>query len=207
MNHKSGAVLVLSGPSGAGKSSLIKKIENDIGDFYFSISTTTRPMRDGEIEGVHYHFVDEEEFKKDVEADNFLEYAIVHGNYYGTSLKPVKEALLAGKLVLFDIDVQGNIAINSRLGDITTSVFITPPTLSELIKRLQNRSTDSEDVIQKRLKMAKREIQRISEYDYMVVNDDIDVAAQTLRLIAKAARMKIPSEEINSFIQEWEDID
>jgi guanylate kinase len=207
MNHKSGAVLVLSGPSGAGKSSLIKKIENDIGDFYFSISTTTRPMRDGEIEGVHYHFVDEEEFKKDVEADNFLEYAIVHGNYYGTSLKPVKEALLAGKLVLFDIDVQGNIAVNSRLGDITTSVFITPPTLSELIKRLQNRSTDSEDVIQKRLKMAKREIQRISEYDYMVVNDDIDVAAQTLRLIAKAARMKIPSEEINSFIQEWEDID
>jgi len=207
MNHKSGAVLVLSGPSGAGKSSLIKKIENDIGDFYFSISTTTRPMRDGEIEGVHYHFVDEEEFKKDVEADNFLEYAIVHGNYYGTSLKPVKEALLAGKLVLFDIDVQGNIAVNSRLGDITTSVFITPPTLSELKKRLQNRSTDSEDVIQKRLKMAKREIQRISEYDYMVVNDDIDVAAQTLRLIAKAARMKIPSEEINSFIQEWEDID
>ena len=207
MNNKSGAVLVLSGPSGAGKTSLIQKIADDIGDFYFSISTTTRPMRDGEIEGIHYHFVSKEEFKKDVEADEFLEYAVVHGNYYGTSLKPVKEALLAGKLVLFDIDVQGNTAVNSRLGDITTPVFITPPTLSELKKRLKNRSTDSDEVMQNRLKMAKREIQRISEYDYMIINDDIDVAAQTLKLIAKAARMKIPSEEINSFIQEWEDID
>jgi guanylate kinase len=207
MNNKSGAVLVLSGPSGAGKTSLIQKIADDIGDFYFSISTTTRPIRDGEVEGIHYHFVGREEFKKDVEADEFLEYAVVHGNYYGTSLKPVKKALLAGKLVLFDIDVQGNTAVNSRLGDITTSVFITPPTLSELKKRLKNRSTDSDEVMQNRLKMAKREIQRISEYDYMIINDDIDVAAQTLKLIAKAARMKIPSEEINSFIQEWEDID
>ena len=206
MNKRSGAVLVLSGPSGAGKTSLIESIADDIGEFYFSISTTTRPKREGETEGVHYHFVNEEEFQKDIEADNFLEYAIVHGNHYGTSLKPVREALLAGKLVLFDIDVQGNTAVNSRLGDITTSVFITPPTLSELKKRLDNRSTDSEDVIEKRLKMAKREIQRISEYDYMIVNDNFEEAAEVLKLIAKAARMKIPSEEINSFIQEWEDI-
>jgi guanylate kinase len=197
----------MNNKSGAGKTSLIQKIADDIGDFYFSISTTTRPIRDGEVEGIHYHFVGREEFKKDVEAGEFLEYAVVHGNYYGTSLKPVKKALLAGKLVLFDIDVQGNTAVNSRLGDITTSVFITPPTLSELKKRLKNRSTDSDEVMQNRLKMAKREIQRISEYDYMIINDDIDVAAQTLKLIAKAARMKIPSEEINSFIQEWEDID
>lgn len=206
MNKKSGAVLVLSGPSGAGKTSLIKNIANEIGDFYFSISTTTRPMREGEIEGVHYHFVDEEEFKKDIEADNFLEYAIVHGNHYGTSLRPVREALVAGKLVLFDIDVQGNTAVNSRLGDITTSVFITPPTLSELEKRLRDRSTDSEEVMDGRLKMAKREIQRISEYDYMIVNDNFEDASDILKLIAKAARMKIPSEEINSFIQKWEDV-
>jgi len=207
MNKHSGAVLVLSGPSGAGKTSLIKNIENEIGDFYFSISTTTRPIREGEVEGVHYHFVDEEEFKKDIEADNFLEYAIVHGNHYGTSLKPVREALAAGKLVLFDIDVQGNTAVNSRLGDITTSVFITPPTLSELKKRLENRSTDSEEVMQGRLKMAKREIQRISEYDYMIVNDNFEEASEVLKLIAKAAKMKIPSEEINCFIQAWEDIE
>lgn len=207
MNTQSGAVLVLSGPSGAGKTSLIKNIANDIGDFYFSISTTTRPIREGEVDGVNYYFVSEEEFQKDIKADNFLEYAMVHGNHYGTSIKPVREALNEGKLVLFDIDVQGNTAINSRLGDITTSVFITPPTLSELKKRLENRSTDSQEVMQGRLKMAKREIQRISEYDYMIVNDDFEEASNILKLIAKAARVKIPSEEINCFIQAWEDIE
>ena len=206
MNHKSGAVLVLSGPSGAGKSSLIDKISGDIGDYYFSLSTTTRPKREGEIEGVHYHFVDEEEFKKDIENDMFLEYAVVHGNYYGTSLKPVKEALNAGKLVLFDIDVQGNASVNNRLGDISTSVFITPPTLSELKTRLENRSTDSDEVIERRMKMAKREVQRISEYDYLVVNDDLDKAAEILKLIAITARLKVPNEEINDFVQKWEDI-
>lgn len=207
MNKESGAVLVLSGPSGAGKSSLIKKISSDIGDCYFSISTTTRPIRDGEVEGVHYHFVSEEEFKKDIEDDNFLEYAVVHGNYYGTSLNPVREALHTGKLVLFDIDVQGNTAVNNRLGDITTSVFITTPTLSILKERLNNRSTDSQEVIDGRMHMAKREVQRISEYDYLVINDDLDDAAEVLRLIAKSARMKIPSNDINSFVQKWEDID
>lgn len=207
MNLHSGAVLILSGPSGAGKSSLIKKISNDIGDYYFSISTTTRPIRKGEIEGIHYHFVSVDEFKEDIKSDHFLEYAVVHGNYYGTSLKPVKEALTAGKLVIFDIDVQGNTAVKNRLGDISTSVFITPPTLSELKRRLDNRLTDSKEVIDARIKMAKREVQRISEYDYLVVNDDLDVAAITLKLIAIAAKLKIPSDEINDFVQKWEDIE
>lgn len=204
--EKNGVVLVLSGPSGAGKSSLINKISNDIGDYHFSISTTTRPMREGEQEGVHYHFVSEEEFKKDIQEDNFLEYAQVHGNYYGTSLKPVKKALSQGKLVIFDIDVQGNMAVQNRLGDITTSVFITPPSLSELERRLVNRSTDSQDVIDARIKMAKREIQRTSEYDFLVVNDDINIAAGVLRQIAITARLKIPHDKINAFVQEWEDI-
>jgi len=199
-----GVVLVLSGPSGAGKSSLIDKIVDDIGDYYFSISTTTRPMREGEKEGVHYHFVSEEEFLEDINEDHFLEHAVVHGNYYGTSLKPVKEALHQGKLVIFDIDVQGNTAINNRLGDITTSVFITPPSLSELKRRLISRSTDSDDVIENRLNMAKREIQRTSEYDYLIVNDDLDVAADVLRQIAITARLKIPTDRINNFVQEWE---
>ncbi len=206
MVEHNGVVLVLSGPSGAGKSSLINKISADIGDFYFSISTTTRPIREGEEEGVHYHFVSEEEFKKDIEEDYFLEYAVVHGNYYGTSLKPVKKALSKGKLVIFDIDVQGNTAVNNRLGDITTSVFITPPSLSELEKRLLNRSTDSREVIDGRIKMAKREIQRIAEYDFLVINDDLDVAADVLRQIAITARLKIPQDRINSFVQKWEDI-
>ena len=207
MNTKSGAVLVLSGPSGAGKSSLINKIKDDIGECYFSISTTTRPIRDGEVHGVHYYFVSKEEFTKDVEDDNFLEYAVVHGNYYGTSLKPVKKALHEGKLVLFDIDVQGNNAVINRLGDITTSVFITTPTLSELKIRLNNRLTDTQEVIENRIKMAKKEVQRISEYDYLVINDDLDEAADILRLIAKAARMKVPGDDINKFVHNWEDID
>jgi len=207
MYKNNGVVLVLSGPSGAGKSSLINSISDDIGDYYFSISTTTRPIRDGEEEGVHYHFVSKEEFQKDIEEDYFLEYALVHGNYYGTSLKPVKEALHKGKLVIFDIDVQGNTAVNNRLGDITTSVFITPPTLSELKKRLLNRSTDSKEVIENRINMAKKEIQRTSEYDFIVINDDFDLAASVLKQIAKTARIKIPTEEINKFVQKWEDIE
>lgn len=203
MNKKSGAILVLSGPSGAGKSSLINKISNDIGSIYFSISTTTRPKREGEIEGVHYHFVTQEEFNREIEEEMFLEYALVHGNYYGTSLSPVKKALKEGKLVIFDIDVQGHDAVQNRLADITTSVFITTPTLEVLKKRLLNRSTDSEEIIAKRLDMATREVQRISEYDFLIVNDDLDKAADVLVAIAKAARMKIPTQSINEFVQMW----
>lgn len=204
--ENNGVVLVLSGPSGAGKSSLINKIADDIGEYYFSISTTTRAMREGEEDGVHYHFVTKEEFEKEIENDNFLEYALVHGNYYGTSLLPVKQALSEGKLVVFDIDVQGNTAVKNRLGDITTSVFISPPTLSELERRLRARSTDDEDVIQNRMKMARREIQRIAEYDFLVINDDLDVAAEVLKQIAITARLKIPNDRINSFVQSWEDM-
>ncbi len=203
MNTKTGAILVLSGPSGAGKSSLISKIINQIGTTYFSISTTTRAMRAGEINGVHYHFVTVEEFKKEIEEEMFLEYAVVHGNYYGTSLGPVKKALKEGKLVIFDIDVQGHDAVMHRLSDITTSVFVTTPSLEELKKRLYARCTDSDDIINKRLEMAIREVQRISEYEYLVVNDNLDEAAQVLVSIAKAARMKIPTQTINEFVQVW----
>lgn len=205
MNRNSGAILVLSGPSGAGKSSLINKIKDQIGPIYFSISTTTRGMREGEVDGVHYHFVTVDTFKKDIEEEMFLEYAVVHGNYYGTSLGPVKQALKEGKLVIFDIDVQGHDAVQNRLSDITTSVFITTPTLKELTKRLYNRSTDSEEVIAGRIEMAKREVQRISEYDFLVVNDNLDEAAEILVSIAKAARMKIPTLQINEFVQKWEE--
>lgn len=203
MNHSSGAILVLSGPSGAGKSSLINKIIDKIGPTYFSISTTTRALRAGEQDGVHYHFVTQEAFKAEIESEMFLEYAMVHGNYYGTSLAPVKKALKEGKLVIFDIDVQGHDAVQHRLSDITTSVFITTPTLEELEKRLYSRSTDSKEVIAKRLDMAKREVQRISEYDFLIVNDDLESAAQVLTLVAQAARMKIPTQRINEFVQQW----
>ena len=201
-----GAILVLSGPSGAGKSSLVHKIIDDIGECYFSISTTTRPMREGEVDGVDYHFVDKAEFEREIEDDQFLEYAVVHGNYYGTSLRPVKKALEEGKLVVFDIDVQGNAAVQNRLGDITTSVFITPPTLSELKRRLENRSTDAQDVIEKRLQMAKKEIQRVSEYEFLLINDDLEAAADKLQTIATTARFKKSNDEINAFVNQWEDM-
>jgi guanylate kinase len=206
MNYKHGAILVLSGPSGAGKSSLINKIIDDIGDCYFSISTTTRPKRDGEEDGVHYNFVTKEEFEQDIKDGYFLEYATVHSNYYGTSLKPVKEALIDKKLVIFDIDVQGNEAVVKRLGDITTSVFITTPSLNELERRLKNRSTDSDEVIKNRLKMAKEEVKRVDEYDYLIINDKLDEAAEILKAIANAARLKISSKDINEFMKKWEDI-
>ena len=205
MNRSSGAILVLSGPSGAGKSSLINKIKDHIGPIYFSISTTTRAIREGEIDGVHYHFVTVDEFKKDIDQEMFLEYAVVHGNYYGTSLGPVKQALKEGKLVIFDIDVQGHDAVQNRLSDITTSVFITTPTLEELKQRLYNRSTDTQEVIERRIEMAKREVQRISEYDFLVVNDDLEEASEILISIAKAARMKIPTLQINEFVHQWEE--
>lgn len=205
--NKRGAILVLSGPSGAGKSTLLNKVIDDIGECYFSISTTTRPIREGEENGVHYHFVSEEEFEQDIQEDMFLEHAYVHGNYYGTSIKPVKSALKAAKLVIFDIDVQGNAVVAKRLGDITTSIFISPPTLSELKHRLESRKTDSKEVINRRVKMAKKEIQRICEYDFLIVNDNLEEAANMLRIIAKAARLKIAGNEINEFTNKWEDID
>ena len=207
MYEETGAILVLSGPSGAGKSTLLNEIIDDIGECYFSISTTTRKIREGESNGIHYHFVKEEEFKQDIEDDMFLEHAYVHGNYYGTSIRPVKNALRAGKLVIFDIDVQGNAVVTSRLGDITTSVFISPPTLSELKKRLEARKTDDQEVIDGRIKMARKEIHRICEYDYLVINDDLETAAKSLRTIAKAARLKTAGSDINEFSQKWEDID
>ncbi|MDF1881253.1 guanylate kinase, partial [Sulfurimonas sp. MAG313] len=149
-------------------------------------------------------FVDHEEFKKDIEEEHFLEYALVHGNYYGTSIKPVKEALKRGEIVIFDIDVQGHDAVQNRLADITTSVFITTPSLKELKRRLTSRGTDSKEVIDARIDMATREVQRISEYDYIVVNDDLDLAATQLISIAHASRLKIPSMEISEFIHDWE---
>lgn len=205
MSKQGGTVLVLSGPSGAGKSSLINKVTSDIGAYYFSISTTTRPIRDGEEEGVHYYYVTKEEFEKDIEAGNFLEYAEVHGNYYGTSLTPVREALLDGKLVIFDIDVQGNAIVKHRLGEIMTSVFVTTPSISILQERLQSRATDAQEVIDKRINMAKREVQRISEYDYLIINDNLDEAAQKLKDIIKISTLKLSENEINDFVNYWEE--
>ncbi|SFV90972.1 Guanylate kinase [hydrothermal vent metagenome] len=198
-----GAILVLSGPSGAGKSTIINAASDEIGEYYFSISTTTRAPRVGEVDGKDYFFVTKEAFEEDIKAGNFLEYAQVHGNYYGTSLKPVREALEAGKLVIFDIDVQGHRLVRAKMNDITTSAFITPPTLKELEKRLRQRCTDTDEVITRRIENAKEEIRAVGEYDFTIINDTIAEAAKEFVIVAKAARLKQSREDEEAFIRQW----
>jgi len=127
----------------------------------------------------------------------------VHGNYYGTSLKPVREALEEGKLVLFDIDVQGHRLVRAKMNEITTSAFITPPTLNELETRLRARCTDDESVIMQRLENAKEEILAVGEYDFIIINDTIDDAAKEFVIVAKAARLKQSQEDEEKFITHW----
>jgi len=198
-----GAILVLSGPSGAGKSTIINAASKEIGEYYFSISTTTRQPRVGEKDGVDYFFVTKESFEEDIKAGNFLEYAEVHGNYYGTSLKPVHEALSEGKLVIFDIDVQGHRLVRAKMNDITTSAFITPPTLRELETRLRARCTDDESVIVNRVENAKSEIKAVGEYDFTIINDIVEKAAKEFVIVAKAARLKQSKEDEEKFIIQW----
>ncbi|MDD2640665.1 MAG: guanylate kinase [Arcobacteraceae bacterium] len=202
MTQNKGAILILSGPSGCGKSTLLKEVYKDISDYYFSISTTTRAAREGEKHGVDYYFVSKEEFEKDIEAGNFLEYANVHGNYYGTSLKPIMKALHENKLVIFDIDVQGHKIVRKKLNDIITSVFITTPSLKELEFRLNNRSTDSKEVIQKRIINAQEEIKSFLKYDYLIINDNLQEASKQLVSIANAARVKSKLSSL-TIIQDW----
>lgn len=203
--RQKGAILVLSGPSGAGKSTIISAASSEIGEYYFSISTTTRDPRMGEEDGRDYFFVSKESFEEDIKAGNFLEYAEVHGNYYGTSLKPVNQALEEGKLVIFDIDVQGHRLVRAKMNDITTSAFITPPSLRELENRLRARCTDTEEVILNRLKNARDEIEAVSEYDFTIINDSVDEAAEEFVIVAKAARLKYSKEAEEKFIAQWLD--
>jgi len=198
-----GAILVLSGPSGAGKSTIIHKAGEAIGGYHFSISTTTRQPREGEVHGVDYYFVSKDEFEEGIKARHFLEYATVHGNYYGTSLLPVKEALNQEKLVIFDIDIQGHRLVRAKLGDIITSAFITPPTLSELENRLYSRSTDTKEVIAKRVEGAKKEIKAVAEYDFLIINDDIESAVEEFTLVANSARLKHSKKDLKSFVAKW----
>ena len=202
MTHK-GAILVLSGPSGAGKSTIINAASDKIGEYYFSISTTTRAARAGEENGVDYFFVSKESFEEDIKAGNFLEYAQVHGNYYGTSLKAVRLALDKGKLVIFDIDVQGHRLVRAKMNDITTSAFITPPTLKELETRLRARCTDDESVIVNRMENAKNEIKAVGEYDFTIINDIVEIAAKQFVIVAKAARLKQSTEDELKFVSQW----
>jgi guanylate kinase len=203
IKEKKGAILIISGPSGCGKSTLLKEVYKDISDYYFSISTTTRAPRVGEVNGVDYFFVTKEEFEADIKNGDFLEYAKVHDNYYGTSLKPINKALDEGKLVIFDIDVQGHEIVRSKLDSIVTSVFITTPSLEILETRLNSRNTDSTEIIEKRIKNAKGEVEYFQDYDYLIINDDLEVAAKQLVSIANITRIKSKLFNKNTIVSSW----
>ena len=198
-----GAILILSGPSGCGKSTLLKEIYKNIDNYYFSISTTTRTPRAGEQDGVDYYFVSKEDFEKDIEEGNFLEWAKVHDNYYGTSLKPIIEALNDGKLVIFDIDVQGHKIVRKKLNSQVTSVFITTPSLSILKDRLYSRNSDSNEIIEKRLSNAKEEIDSFLDYDYLIINDDLHKATKEILAIANIARAKTKLFDKELLLHSW----
>jgi len=196
-------MLIISGPSGSGKSSLMSEMFKKVDDIHFSISTTTREVRDGETEGVDYYYIGKEEFEKDIDEGLFLEWAKVHDNYYGTSLKPILKALHNGKLVVFDIDVQGHKIAREKFGGAITSVFITTPNQDELQSRLINRETDSAEVIDKRINNAVLEMTRVREYDYVLINDDFEKTLEKLTAIAISSRCKVHSIDVEEFISSW----
>jgi len=199
-----GSILVISGPSGSGKTSLARSVCEDLGDkAYFSISTTTRPMRDGERDGVDYFFVSKEEFLEDVEKGYFLEWAEVHGNFYGTSKKQINEALSEGKIVFLDIDVQGHELVRKAYPDIVTSVFVTTPNKEVLIERLKNRGTETEESLKTRLINALNEMKRIEEYDFLLINDEFEEAKEFLRAVAISSLIKKSKYDISKFIDSW----
>lgn len=197
-----GAVLIISGPSGCGKSTLTQELLRVIPNLYFSISTTTRAMRQGEQDGVHYHFVSEQEFLTQVQEGRFLEWAQVHNNYYGTSLEPITHALEQDKLVLFDVDVQGHRDIKAHFGDFAQSVFITTKNKEILKSRLQSRQTDDEHTIEFRLIQAYEEMQHLHTFDYLLVNDDITQAREAITAIAKSLLYR-NTRQNEELLQNW----
>lgn len=198
-----GRILILSGPSGSGKSTLCKILQEHFSDIYFSISTTTRAPREGERDGVDYHFVSQDRFIADIKQGAFLEWAQVHNNYYGTALSPITQALEQGKLVIFDVDVQGHQSIKEHYGNLARSVFITTRSKEVLRKRLENRQTDSAQNIELRLLHAYNEMQQLSHFDYLIVNDDIQSAKRAIIGIATSLEF-IPQPSIYQSL--WQDV-
>lgn len=183
-------MLVLSSPSGAGKSTISRRILSEHENLTMSISATTRPMRPGEKDGKDYIFVDQPEFDRMVETRELLEYATVFGNSYGTPKAPVEEALSAGHDVLFDVDWQGTQQLKQNARDDLVSIFILPPSIEELERRLYARAQDSEEVVKGRMAKATSEMSHWAEYDYIIVNQELDVSVQQVESILSAERLK-----------------
>ncbi|MBV2130605.1 guanylate kinase [Arsukibacterium indicum] len=193
MQELSGNLFIVSAPSGAGKSSLISALLNKHGDMLVSVSHTTRQPRPGEIDGVHYHFISVEQFKKLIAENEFLEWAEVFGNYYGTSRSAITANLSQGIDVFLDIDWQGARQIREQAPG-TLSIFILPPSLDELQQRLEKRGQDSEIVIAKRMAEAQNEMSHADEYDYLIINDNFDSALGEFERIVLAQRNNYQSQ-------------
>ncbi|MCP4404810.1 MAG: guanylate kinase [bacterium] len=181
-----GILFVVSAPSGGGKTSLCKEVIRRLPTFEHGISYTTRQRRQNETDGRDYHFVSKEKFMQMVEADEFVEYAHVHGNYYGTSINNIAETLSRGKYLLIDIDVQGAEQIEERYGDEGVFIFILPPDFDLLRERLTERQTDSDEEIERRLEKAREEVTHYQNYDYVIINDDFHEAVRELEAIILA---------------------
>ncbi len=183
-----GVLLVVSSPSGAGKTTLCNRLREEFRRLEFSVSYTTRAPRPGETNGVEYHFVDSPDFQEMIAKDEFAEYAMVHGNMYGTAAKLVREALEDGRDLLFDIDYQGGRKLRQSFPADVVSVFILPPSIGALAERLRRRATDVPEVIDRRLRVAQEELRHYHEYDYLVMNDDLERAYDALRAIYVATQ-------------------
>jgi guanylate kinase len=188
-----GIVLILSSPSGAGKTTLTRMLLQDRSlDLSLSISVTTRPRRSSEVDGIHYRFITQRQFESLRDNGELLEWAQVHGNHYGTPRAPVEEILAQGRDALFDIDYQGTQQVREKMAADTVTVFILPPSMKELRARLERRAEDSRDIIERRLENARKEITRWVQYDYVLINDDIQATFDDLLAILRAERRKRP---------------
>lgn len=189
--ERSGLLIILSSPSGAGKSSLARRLIEWDPSLRFSVSATTRPPRSGEVDGQHYFFRSRDAFRQMVADGQMLEHAEVFGNFYGTPRGPVESAMRQGADTLFDVDWQGGQQIRaSALGSHVVSIFVLPPSMAELERRLHSRGQDSAEVIQARMEKSLNEISHWAEYDYVLVNDDLDRSTEALKTILTAERLR-----------------
>ncbi|MDF9302765.1 guanylate kinase [Tritonibacter mobilis] len=210
--QRRGLLIILSSPSGAGKSTLAKRLRAWDNDISFSVSATTRKPRPGEVDGQDYHFVTVESFKQDVANGDMLEHAHVFGNFYGSPKGPVQTAINEGRDVLFDIDWQGAQQItNSDLGKHTLSIFLLPPSITELRRRLESRGQDDAETISRRMQKSWDEISHWGSYDHVLINEDLDETEEALKTIITATRLRRiqqPSliEHARTLQQEFEDL-
>lgn len=198
-----GRLVILAAPSGGGKTTLSRKIIETMPDIEISISYTTREMRPGEKDGVHYYFIKEDEFKKKIEEGDFIEYAEVHKKYYGTSLSKLKEITDAGKHVFLDIDVQGAAQLKKKIPN-AILIFILPPSFDVLKQRLMDRKTENDDQIKLRLQGSQKELEEVYKYDYIVVNDQLEKAAEEIKSVIIAEELKVSENKdfLDSFISD-----